>query len=43
MPPAVDSPVPWQERVREQGLTTLLACLVLLIFVVTPLVGLSTA
>ena len=26
MPPAVDSPVPWQERVRELSLTALLAC-----------------
>jgi Ion channel len=41
MPPAVDSPVPWQERVREPSLTTLLACLLLLTFVVTPLVGLG--
>jgi len=40
-PPAVDSPVPWQERVREPSLTALLACLLLLIFVVTPLVGLG--
>ena len=41
MPPAVDSPVPWQERVREPSLTALLACLLLLTFVVTPLVGLG--
>lgn len=41
MPPVVDSPVPWQERVREPSLTALLACLLLLIFVVTPLVGLG--
>jgi hypothetical protein len=39
--PAVDNPVPWQERVREPSLTALLACLLLLIFVVTPLVGLG--
>lgn len=41
MPSAVDSPVPWQERVREPSLTALLACLLLLTFVVTPLVGLG--
>jgi voltage-gated potassium channel Kch len=41
MSPTVDSPVPWQERVREPSLTALLACLLLLIFVVTPLVGLG--
>src|SRR5437763_15662017 len=41
MPPAVDSPVPWQERVREPSLTSLLACLLLLTFVVTPLVELG--
>ena len=31
----------WQERVREPSLTALLACLLLLIFVATPLVGLG--
>jgi hypothetical protein len=31
----------WQERVREPSLTALLACLLLLTFVVTPLVGLG--
>ena len=41
MPPAVDSLVPWQERVRELSLTALLACLLLFTFVVTPLVGLG--
>jgi Ion channel len=41
MPPAVDSVVPWLERVRELSLTALLACLLLLIFVVTPLVELG--
>src|SRR5882724_7823456 len=41
MPPAVESPVPWQGRVREPSLTALLACLLLLTFVVTPLVELS--
>jgi voltage-gated potassium channel Kch len=40
-PPAVDGPVPWQERMREVSLTVLLACLFLLTFVVTPLVGLG--
>jgi hypothetical protein len=39
--PASDSPVPWQERVREPSLTALLACLLLLTFVVTPLVELG--
>jgi hypothetical protein len=38
MPPTPDSPAHWQERVREPSLTALLACLLLLIFVVTPLV-----
>jgi len=38
---AADNPVPWQERVREPSLTTLLACLLLLTFVVTPLVELG--
>jgi len=41
VPPAVDSPVSWQERAREPSLTALLACLLLLTFVVTPLVGLG--
>jgi hypothetical protein len=41
MPPAVDSPAPWRERVREPSLTALLACLLLLTFVVTPLVELG--
>src|SRR5258705_5939709 len=41
MPLTVDSPVPWQERVREASLTALLVCLLLLSFVVTPLVGLG--
>ncbi len=41
MHPAVNSPVRWQERVREPSLTALLAYLLLLIFVVTPLVGLG--
>jgi len=35
------SPVPWQERVREPSLTAFAACLLLLIYVVTPLVGLG--
>jgi hypothetical protein len=37
MHPAVNSPVRWQERVREPSLTALLAYLLLLTFVVTPL------
>jgi hypothetical protein len=41
MPPTAHSPVPWQKRMREPGLTALLACLLLLIFVVTPLVDLG--
>ena len=41
MPPAADSPAPWRERVREPSLTALLACLLLLTFVVTPLVELG--
>lgn len=41
MPPACDSPMSWQKRVRELSLTALLACLLLLTFVVTPLVGLG--
>ena len=41
MSSAVDSPVPWQERVREPSLTAFAACLLLLIYVVTPLVGLG--
>jgi hypothetical protein len=41
MPPTVDNPRHWQERVREPSLTALLSCLLLLIFVVTPLVGLG--
>jgi voltage-gated potassium channel Kch len=41
MPPAVNNSVSWQERVREQSLPVLLACLLLLIFVMTPLVGLD--
>jgi ion channel len=41
MPIAVDSPISWQERWREPGLTALLSCLLLLTFVVTPLVGLG--
>ena len=41
MPPTVDNPVPWRERVREPSLTALLACLLLLTFVVTPLVELG--
>ena len=41
MPTAVDNPMSWQERLREPSLTALLACLLLLTFVVTPLVGLS--
>ena len=41
MPLIVDSPVPWQERVREPSLTALLVFLLLLSFVVTPLVGLG--
>ena len=38
MAPTLDSPTPWQERMREPSLTALLAALFLLIFVVTPLV-----
>lgn len=38
MPPTLDSPSPWQEGMREPSLTALLACLLVLIFVVTPLV-----
>ncbi len=41
MPPAVDSPAHWREWVREPSLTALLACLLLLTFVVTPLVELG--
>jgi Ion channel len=41
MPLTVDNPTHWQERVREPSLTALLACLLLLSFVVTPLVGLG--
>jgi hypothetical protein len=41
MPPTVDNPTHWQERVREPSLTVLLACLLLLSFVATPLVGLG--
>ncbi len=41
MSPACDNPAPWQERVRELSLAALLACLLLLTFVVTPLVGLG--
>jgi Ion channel len=41
MPPAANSPMPWLERVRDPSLTALLAGLLLLTFVVTPLVGLG--
>jgi hypothetical protein len=41
MPATVDNPTHWLERVHEPSLTALLACLLLLIFVVTPLVGLD--
>ena len=38
MPPTVDSPASWLERGRDASLTALLAALLLLMFVVTPLV-----
>src|SRR5262249_49098051 len=41
MPPCVSSLEPAQVRVRELSLRVLLLCLVLLIFVMTPLVGLD--
>jgi hypothetical protein len=41
MPTAINIPMLPQERVREWSLTALLACLLLLTFVLTPLVGLG--
>jgi len=41
MLPIVNRPGSWQESMRELSLTGLLACLVLLTFVMTPLVGLD--
>src|SRR6267142_1252789 len=41
MAPAANSPMPWLERVRDPSLTALLAGLLLLTFLVTPLVGLG--
>jgi len=37
----LDRPPIWQARAREPCLTALLACLLLLTFVITPLVGLG--